>query len=740
MFPILIAVGGLGLVAQVMIIRELFAVFSGNEVASGVFLSLWLVCEGLGAWVCGRFLFRWRNRTENFFAGLAVLSVLSSVLAVLGVVFSRRILGVLPGESLSLLPLTGLTLLVAFLPAASHGGLFVFGAELVSYLDRRTGVVRAYLFEGLGTVLAALVLYFFLLSRISGLAVVALLGGILLVTMGVVLEQRLLRLPLLFLGALFLAFVPGPAARLERLVWERVWHGQRVLQVLDSPYGRVVTLDREGQRTVLYDGVVVMNVPVTDIGGMEEMIHLPMLLAAGAERVLVLGQGLGGLVREILRHPVAAVAVVELDPVLVAELRRAGGRLVAEETADQRVRLVVDDPRRFLKETKDSFDLMILPGPAPASLAANRLFSEEFFSLCRKKLRHSGMLVTRVPGSPENLQPDARAILQTRQQSLRRVFPDVMVLGLDFPLILAGEQVPRVDIPMLARRLRGVGSVVLDSAYLVSLLDPFRQERFLRVNSVGDGGGVVRNSDLVPGEIFLNMVREHRRSSPGFARFYSFLPGVLRRLFIPLLVVLVIVGVGGGLVRGGGFCRGLGIFTSGFAGAGISVLAIFIYQTVLGSVYSGVALLLAGFMFGTVPGAALGGMLRPSVWQRGVSRAFLFGAGDLILVVLAGALYLLAISGGPGAVFVLVLVLAGAVLGWQFSLASRAGTVSAPGRAGRVAGELSVLDFTGGAVGGTVFAVFVLPLFGIGGAVLFIILVKLISFSTQVAGAISGIY
>lgn len=740
MFPILIAVGGLGLVAQVMIIRELFAVFSGNEVASGVFLSLWLVCEGLGAWVCGRFLFRWRNRTENFFVGLAVLSVLSSVLAVLGVVFSRRILGVLPGESLSLLPLTGLTLLVTFLPAATHGGLFVFGAELVSYLDRRTGVVRAYLFEGLGTVLAALTLYFFLLSRISGLAVVALLGGILLVTIGVVLEQRLLRLLLLFLGALFLAFVPGPADRLERLVWERVWHGQRVLQVLDSPYGRVVTLERDGQRTVLYDGVVVMNVPVTDIGGMEEMIHLPMLLAAGAERVLVLGQGFGGLVREILRHPVAAVAVVELDPVLVAELRRAGGRLVTEEMADQRVRLVVDDPRRFLKETKDSFDLMILPGPAPASLAANRLFSEEFFSLCRKKLRHSGMLVTRVPGSPENLQPDARAILQTRQQSLRRVFPDIMVLGLDFPLILAGERVPGVDITMLARRLRGVGSVVLDSAYLVSLLDPFRQERFLRVNLVGDGGGVVRNSDLVPGEIFLNMVREHRRSSPGFARFYSFLPRVLRRLFIPLLVVLVIVGVGGGLVRGGGFCRGLGIFTSGFAGAGISVLAIFIYQTVLGSVYSGVALLLAGFMFGTVPGAALGGMLRPSLWQRGVNRAFLFGAGDLILVVLAGALCLFAISGGPGAVFVLVLVLAGAVLGWQFSLASQAGTVSAPGRAGRVAGELSVLDFTGGAVGGMVFAVFVLPLFGIGGAVLFIILVKLISFSTQVAGAISGIY
>lgn len=775
MFPVLMAIGGLGLAAQVVILRELIAAFAGNEVSSGIFLAGWLVCEGLGAWVFGRLVGKFWGREWSWLYGVALVSALSSAGAVLGVTFLRSLLGFLPGESLDIGALFAVTFLVVILPAGTHGGLFALSAAIISRFLEKTAVGRTYLYEGLGTVLAAVICYFGLLSRMCGLGIVAVFGGILLIILPLFscYQWEMKRLPtsvfhlpshgqrsritvfwlLVFLavgGALF-ALVPSVAGELERMVWEKIWPGQKVLKVKDSPYGKVVTMEREGQRLLLYNGVTVLAVPQTDIVSLEELIHFPLLSHPEPKRVLIFAGGMGGAVKEVLKHPVEQVVVVELDSALVNEIRRCGGSLIAEELDDPRVELIISDPRRFLMVTQDSFDIVLLMSGAPHNLSSNRLFSKESFSWVERRLRKGGFFVTRTVGAGETPTPEAINLLRTRQATLAQVFLQVKTFVLDFPLIVAGNDSFTFSLPELLTRLeeRKLNLSFLRPDYLAALLNDFRQSLVLGSKSSevrtmspelrgqrADGGEIGINTDLKPREVFLNMLREHRRSSPFFSRLYSLTPRVTGWGVLIFLLVLLIAGVVGGLTRDGDFARGMGIWTSGFAGAGISTLAILTYQVRFGSVYSGVALLLAGFMFGTVPGAWLGTALNIGKGKRqNCALRSKFISGEVALMFLAGVLILLARYGYGQASFLILLILTGMCLGWQFALAGKfpkaVGGEWAFLSAGTVAGRLSILDFTGGAVGGVVIAVIIAPWFGLISAAMLLGGVKFISLITQ---------
>ncbi len=725
MFPVMMAIGGLGLASQVVILRELFAVFAGNEVSGGVVLALWLLCEGLGGLVAGRVKVAGARQGWDWFWGCGLVSVLSSVAAAVAVILCRRVLGLLPAESVNIFALAGITLVLVFLPAATHGGLFVFGATLWSEREEERGVARIYFYEAAGTVLAAVICYFFLLSRLPGLGIVALFAGLVVAVLALLSERWWQRWVLGLVAMPIFVLVSGPNQELERRLWEFNWSGQRVLKVKDTPYAKVVTIERAGQRQVLYDGVEVLSVPVVDVAGVEEMAVVPFLFVPGATRVLVIGQGLGGLVGELLRRDGVEVAVVFNDRMLFEEIKRAGGALVAEELADPRLRVVLDDPRRFLSREGDGFDIIILSGSAPENLAENRLFSREFFLLCQSRLNEGGMIFSRCPGGGDNLPAEVRAIVATRRKTLAQVFPETGILALDFPMVFAGAGVDFSPESLVTRLARLDGGLrVLTPVYLAALLDDFRQEMIL-----AETDEMARvNTDLMPVELFLNMLREVRRAAPVFSRFYRDARVFLARVWTVLLVVFSLVVVSGAWAKGISFSRGVGIFSSGFAGAGITLLAIFGFQLRFGSVYSGVALLLSAFMLGTVLGAFIGRRVTPLSARAPALLRRWFIAFEALLTFCALLLYPLSRYGNGFWQFLALLLVAGMCLGAQFALASR--ELKGYG-AGRTAGYLTVLDFSGGALGGLIVGVLVVPLFGVVPAVLLLGGLKLLSLVGQ---------
>jgi predicted membrane-bound spermidine synthase len=108
--------------------------------------------------------------------------------------------------------------------------------------------------------------------------------------------------------------------------------------------------------------------------------------------VLVIGYGSGGFVDAILGiEGVEAVTAVELSPTLLKNLRKLPE--YSSGLGDRRVRLVVDDGRRFLLRSAQRFDLILMDPIRSTSSYANNLHSREFFELLRAHLAPEGVLL-----------------------------------------------------------------------------------------------------------------------------------------------------------------------------------------------------------------------------------------------------------------------------------------------------------------------------------------------------------
>jgi spermidine synthase len=171
-------------------------------------------------------------------------------------------------------------------------------------------------------------------------------------------------------------------------------------------------------RRLLINGVGITNLtPITKM-----MAHLPMASLPNPPRnVLILCFGMGTSFRSALSWnvPVTVVELVPSVPSLVGYFHTDGDQLLRSPNA----RVVIDDARRFLERTRESFDVIVIDPPPPVEAAGSSLlYSSEFYELVRGRLRPGGILQQWLP------EGDA-AVQSAFAQSLRHGFSDVRVFG-----------------------------------------------------------------------------------------------------------------------------------------------------------------------------------------------------------------------------------------------------------------------------------------------------------------------
>lgn len=114
----------------------------------------------------------------------------------------------------------------------------------------------------------------------------------------------------------------------------------------------------------------------------EMLVHVPMNSCRRARRVLIIGGGDGGALREVLKHDVEKVVLVEIDKNVI-DLCREFLRIDYGAFDDPRVEIVIEDGRKFV-EHSEKFDVIIVDGTDPVGVS-NPLFERDFFSICNEK-------------------------------------------------------------------------------------------------------------------------------------------------------------------------------------------------------------------------------------------------------------------------------------------------------------------------------------------------------------------
>lgn len=196
----------------------------------------------------------------------------------------------------------------------------------------------------------------------------------------------------------------------------------------------------------------------------ELLVHPAMLAHGRPRRVLVCGGGEGAPLREILRHPVDAAVMVDIDAELVALCREHLPGWHAGAFADPRVRVLHGDARAFVEETTERFDVVINDITDPVEGGPSKLlFTREFYAAVARVLSPGGIFVTQAIGVHYDQGDRLHAMIH---HTVRQVFPHVRsycdyVLSFDYPwAFVAGAAAPAWD-PLSAeevdRRLRERG-------------------------------------------------------------------------------------------------------------------------------------------------------------------------------------------------------------------------------------------------------------------------------------------
>ncbi len=182
---------------------------------------------------------------------------------------------------------------------------------------------------------------------------------------------------------------------------EQVRYKDKVIYETQSRYQKIVLTQWKNDYWLFINGNQQLST-VDEVMYHEPLVHPAMQLAPQPQSVLVLGGGDGCAVREILKYPsVQAITVVDLDPAMT-ELGRTHPVLTTLNQgalSDERVRIVNQDAFTFAEQTTDYYDVIIADLPDPKSADLSRLYTREFYRLCRRQLRPRGVLITQA-GSP----------------------------------------------------------------------------------------------------------------------------------------------------------------------------------------------------------------------------------------------------------------------------------------------------------------------------------------------------
>lgn len=124
----------------------------------------------------------------------------------------------------------------------------------------------------------------------------------------------------------------------------------------------------------------------------EMMVHVPLSVHPQPESVLIIGGGDGGTAREVLRHQsVKRCVMVEIDKMVVDACRKFIPQ-TASALDDPRMELKYEDGVAFMRDSKETFDVILIDSTDPSG-AAQPLFGPEFYKDVATRLSPTGIVI-----------------------------------------------------------------------------------------------------------------------------------------------------------------------------------------------------------------------------------------------------------------------------------------------------------------------------------------------------------
>lgn len=733
-----VMLGVFSIIAQVLLLRDFLFFFDGNEIAIGMFLFGWLGWIGIGG-------FFWRvsgllGHAGAFFIYLLMLYPPAFVLQKSLLFNARWMFGVHEFELMGLFSTIGGAILFSLPVSLLTGLLFVSAVDWKSELSENVGVI--YILEAFGSALGALLATLLICCGWRDETIFLFSSAMLLCGAGLNLfwtEGRRLQAPyflvLLISGATIVLLLDNFGGRWsycnDSVAWSRVVKSGMYKGSFQTPQAKYLYGNDNHGFTILSFGTScdALNYPESVV--MELGFNLSQMPAA--KKVMIIGQGGFALSRAFSMLPqVTDLAWLEIDHNYRAKLISVLPHELLP--VPEKIRIPGKDVCQWLRQHQErEFDLIIVRLPPPDLLALSRYYGTDFIKLLHGSLRQNGVVSFAFPGGENYLSEDSSGVGGLLLNNLQREFRNIILQpGEKSCYYASDERGITTDSALLASRLAGLQGVPTNFplTYFEIAFDPLRTELQMekyrktgeKIAHIAVANGMAASADFLFTAAGLIKKISGRLISPISIMEYS--SRIWWWFVVALTVVMVIVSFFGLKYRQhhdlpvlwietdkmlGYFSLCSLVFLGSAAVIILNILLMTAFQIVYGSVFLYFGLLVAVFMIGMVAG----GICAERYWM--ISMV----GGNILLLFMVLCLLLLLRQQLSFVVYLALNWCIGWIGGLYLPRTAKLlrQRASVPGGA---AAWLSVSDYAGGACGGLITVIVLIPVFGIAATALLI--------------------
>ncbi|HNS18481.1 MAG TPA: fused MFS/spermidine synthase [Bacteroidales bacterium] len=675
-----VVAGFTSIAVQIILLREFLVVFHGNELVYGIILANWMLLTGLGSWLGRR-----TGMAVKAYRTLLNIQVLMAILPMI-ITFLLSYLRsrvVSPGRMLTVTEVyySSFVLLLPF--CLISGYLFTLLSAVISSEEQMNRIGKVYGLESLGSMAGGMVFNFILVLFLNSFQSLTVIMAVNLLAACFTSKYlfkgwRKYAIPLFSILCIFFMIIAGP----ERRTLEYLYRDQEVVDHQETPYGKLVLTRTSDQLNLYENGVVLFT--TQDVSMVEESVHYGMVQHPHPRNVLLVGGGMTGMLSEIEKYRVDRVDYVEINPWVV----RMGEKIIGQ-FRDSLVNIHYRDARLFVRKTRATYDVVLINLPEPSTAQFNRYYSVEFFETLKERLSNGGVVCTGLASSANYMSEEARKANSVLYNSLRSVFPKVIMIQGRKNFYLASDSVLTHRVAERISTL-GLENIFVNAYYLNDDLVEARGE--MAVSSLDRTAGV--NRDLRPLAYY-----QHMKLWLSHFHLKLTIPLLMIGFFLLLFVV---------------FLKpvSLGLFAGGFTSASVEFILIIVFQVIYGYVYQMTGVIIMVFMGGLALGSLVVFRMVPRQGIRSYSLILLCLATFCLLL----PLFIAGMTALQGQVilihilFLTLVLLFSMLAGIQFKLATSL-SVQTPGK---LAGQLYAADLTGSAFGALLMAAILLPLLGVG--------------------------
>lgn len=171
----------------------------------------------------------------------------------------------------------------------------------------------------------------------------------------------------------------------------------RTLVKKTSPYQEIEVIENPYFGRMLFLDGLVQTTEKDEFFYHEMLIHPAMMTHSDPHRILIIGGGDGGALKETLRYPIEQTRMVEIDPEVIA-LAKKYFPWLRPGMEDKRTEVVTAEGRAFLETSEEKYDIIFVDSSEPVGPSVT-LHERGFFQLVKDRLAPSGVVCAQM-GAP----------------------------------------------------------------------------------------------------------------------------------------------------------------------------------------------------------------------------------------------------------------------------------------------------------------------------------------------------